>query len=148
MHTHTGPLQHTPRRRGVLRALATTGVLSLALVLAAPASAQAGTTTVAEAAAAKQAYKQYALDRLGGDTAQHRCLDRLWEKESGWNPRAQNPTSTAYGIPQFLDSTWAGTGIRKTSDPYRQVDAGLIYIGKRYGSSCGAWQHHQRRNWY
>ncbi|HZH22414.1 MAG TPA: lytic transglycosylase domain-containing protein, partial [Geodermatophilus sp.] len=60
----------------------------------------------------------------------------------------QNPTSTAYGIPQFLDSTWKSTGIAKTSDGYRQIDAGLIYIENRYGSPCGAWAHSQSTGWY
>jgi hypothetical protein len=76
------------------------------------------------------------------------CLQNLWGKESGWNPNARNPSSTAYGIPQFLDSTWAGTGIGKTSDGFRQIDAGLIYIDSRYGSPCGAWAHSRADNWY
>jgi len=95
-----------------------------------------------------QAYKDYALTQLGGDTTQFTCLDNVWTAESGWNPNAQNPTSTAYGIPQFLDSTWASTGIAKTSDPYRQIDAGLIYITNRYGTPCGAWDFWQVHHWY
>ena len=47
------------------------------------------------------------MSKLGGDGSQFSCLENLWGKESGWNPNAQNPSSTAYGIPQFLDSTWA-----------------------------------------
>ena len=70
------------------------------------------------------------MGKLGGNGSEFTCLENLWGKESGWNPNAQNPTSTAYGIPQFLDSTWAGTGIAKTSDGYRQIDAGLIYINE------------------
>jgi hypothetical protein len=93
-------------------------------------------------------FQDYALSKLGGDSKQFSCLEHLWGKESGWNPNAQNPSSTAYGIPQFLNSTWAGTGIAKTSDGYRQIDAGLIYINNRYGSPCGAWSHSQRMNWY
>jgi hypothetical protein len=93
-------------------------------------------------------YQDYALGKLGGDSGQFSCLENLWGKESGWNPNAQNPSSTAYGIPQFLDSTWAGTGIAKTSDGYRQIDAGLIYIEQRYGSPCAAWSHSQAHNWY
>ena len=93
-------------------------------------------------------YQEYALAQLGGDANEFSCLESLWGKESGWNPNAQNPTSTAYGIPQFLDSTWAGTGIAKTSDGYRQIDAGLIYIENRYGSPCAAWGHSQANNWY
>ena len=87
------------------------------------------------------------MSKLGG-SGQFSCLENLWGKESGWNPNAQNPGSTAYGIPQFLDSTWASTGIAKTSDGYRQIDAGLIYIDKRYGSPCGAWAHSQSTGWY
>jgi hypothetical protein len=93
-------------------------------------------------------YQEYALGKLGGDASQFSCLENLWGKESGWNPNAQNPTSSAYGIAQFLDSTWAGTGIAKSSDGYRQIDAGLIYINNRYGSPCGAWSHSQANNWY
>jgi hypothetical protein len=102
----------------------------------------------APAAAPAGSFQEYALSKLGGDGSQFSCLESLWGKESGWNPNAQNPTSTAYGIPQFLDSTWAGTGIAKTSDGYRQIDAGLIYIENRYGSPCGAWAHSQANNWY
>ena len=102
----------------------------------------------APAAAASGSYQEYALSKLGGDGGEFSCLERLWGRESGWNPNAQNPTSTAYGIPQFLDSTWAGTGIAKTSDGYRQIDAGLIYIENRYGSPCGAWGHSQAAGWY
>ena len=102
----------------------------------------------APAAAPAGSYQEYALAQLGGNTGEFSCLESLWGKESGWNPNAQNPTSSAYGIPQFLDSTWAGTGIAKTSDGYRQIDAGLIYINNRYGSPCGAWAHSQAHNWY
>jgi hypothetical protein len=92
-------------------------------------------------------YKDYALSQVGS-AAQFSCLENLWGKESGWNPNAQNPSSTAYGIAQFLNSTWAGTGIAKTSDGYRQIDAGLIYIDSRYGTPCGAWAHSQATGWY
>jgi membrane-bound lytic murein transglycosylase MltF len=83
-----------------------------------------------------------------GSSSEFSCLESLWGKESGWNPNAQNPSSTAYGIPQFLDSTWKGTGIAKTSDGYRQIDAGLIYIENRFGSPCAAWSHSQSKGWY
>jgi hypothetical protein len=111
------------------------------------AAARPGQGTNAAAAPAGS-YKDYALQQLGGDGGQFSCLENLWGKESGWNPNAQNPSSTAYGIPQFLNSTWAGTGIAKTSDGYRQIDAGLIYIEQRYGSPCAAWGHSQANNWY
>jgi hypothetical protein len=116
---------------------------------AAAEAADAGASSApAPAAAPAGSYQEYALSKLGGDGGQFSCLENLWGKESGWNPNAQNPSSSAYGIPQFLDSTWAGTGIGKTSDGYRQIDAGLVYIDSRYGSPCGAWGHSQSTGWY
>ena len=114
----------------------------------AAAAAAAAPAAAPAAAAPSGSFQDYALSQLGGDTGEFSCLESLWGKESGWNPNAQNPSSTAYGIPQFLDSTWAGTGIAKTSDGYRQIDAGLIYIDSRYGSPCGAWSHSRSNNWY
>ena len=111
------------------------------------AAARPGQGTGAAVAPAGS-YQDYAMGKLGGDGSQFSCLENLWGKESGWNPNAQNPSSTAYGIAQFLDSTWAGTGIAKTSDGYRQIDAGLIYIEKAYGSPCDAWAHSQSTGWY
>jgi flagellar biosynthesis GTPase FlhF len=102
----------------------------------------------AAAPASSGSFQDYALQKLGGDQTQFSCLESLWGKESKWNPNAQNPNSTAYGIPQFLDSTWASTGIAKTSDGYRQIDAGLIYIDSRYGSPCAAWSHSKSTGWY
>lgn len=61
--------------------------------------------------------------------------------ESGWNNNAQNPTTSAYGICQFLDSTWRGTGISKTADPVQQIQACLIYSEHRYGGLQNAAQH-------
>jgi hypothetical protein len=114
----------------------------------AKAAAAAPARSAAAAAAPSGSLQDYAMSKLGGSGSQFNCLENLWGKESGWNPNAQNPTSTAYGIPQFLNSTWAGTGIAKTSDGYRQIDAGLIYIDSRYGSPCAAWSHSKANNWY
>jgi len=113
---------------------------------AAAAAARPGQGTSA-AAAPSGSYKEYAMNKVGSGS-EFTCLENLWGKESGWNPNAQNPSSTAYGIAQFLNSTWAGTGIAKTSDGYRQIDAGLIYIEKAYGSPCGAWAKSQSSGWY
>ncbi|MQA86286.1 MAG: hypothetical protein GEV03_17045 [Streptosporangiales bacterium] len=43
------------------------------------------------------------VDGRGWSEDEFTCLDELWgRRESGWNPRARNPRSTAYGIPQAL----------------------------------------------
>lgn len=72
----------------------------------------------------------------------------LGMKESGWRNTAQNPTSTAFGIGQFLNSTWAGVGMAKTSDPALQVEAMARYIKNRYGSPSRALAFHLSHNWY
>jgi len=83
-----------------------------------------------------------------GSGGQWKALSKLISKESSWNPKAQNPSSTAYGLFQFLNSTWAGVGARKTSDPAEQARAGLKYIQQRYGDPQGALAFHDRNNWY
>jgi hypothetical protein len=75
-------------------------------------------------------------------------LAKLIEKESSWRNTAQNPTSTAYGLFQFLNSTWAGVGGYKTSDPGLQTEFGLRYIKGRYGSPSQALAFHLANNWY
>jgi hypothetical protein len=69
-------------------------------------------------------------------------------KESGWNPTAQNPRSTAYGIMQFLDGTWKGTGCVKTSDAVEQIRCGIIYIKNRYQTPKEAALFHKKYGYY
>jgi hypothetical protein len=84
-------------------------------------------------------YKLYAHFKVI-DAKQYRCLELLWTRESQWNPRADNPKSTAYGIPQMLRL--------KERDPYRQIDIGLRYIAHRHSTPCQAWEHHRRTGHY
>jgi len=92
-------------------------------------------------------FRAYALSQVGA--AQFSCLNPLWERESHWRPDAHNPASTAYGIPQLLDGTWRYTGVAKTSNGFRQVDAGIAYLRRAYpGGPCGAWAHEQAVGWY
>jgi TP901 family phage tail tape measure protein len=71
---------------------------------------------------------------------------RQWESlyslimgESGFNNLAQNPTSSAYGMFQFLDSTWGTVGGHKTADPRLQSIYGLKYISQVYGNPSNAY---------
>ena len=113
---------------------------------AAQAEAAAATAAAEHANAGPDDFRAYAKNKVGA--AQFGCLDKLWNRESHWRANADNPSSTAYGIAQLLDSTWAHTGIGKSSDGYRQVDAGLVYIDKAYGSPCSAWSHETSHGWY
>lgn len=72
----------------------------------------------------------------------------LISKESGCRPTAQNPTSTAYGIFQFLDTTWAGVGCVKTSDPVQQMICGERYVMRRYGSWAATKAFWEINHWY
>jgi hypothetical protein len=36
------------------------------------------------------------------DAKEYRCVELLWTLESRWDPRAKNPKSSAFGIPQIL----------------------------------------------
>lgn len=89
------------------------------------------------------------LGDYGFSADQFGCLESLWNRESMWNPRAQNPYSGAYGIPQSLPgSKMASVGSDWATNPVTQIKWGLGYIRDRYGSPCGAWGHSQATGWY
>jgi hypothetical protein len=88
---------------------------------------------------------------FGWSGGQWNALERLWTGESGWNPRAKNPTSTAFGIPQFLKSTAGAYGLAYgDTNPAHQIAAGLRYIRDVYGSPGNAYGQWSRRSphWY
>ena len=85
----------------------------------------------------------------GWDLQQMACLDKLWTKESGWNEKARNRSSGAYGIPQaYPASKLATAGGDWQTNPATQIKWGLGYISGRYGTPCGAWGHSQNVGWY
>lgn len=89
------------------------------------------------------------LSDFGWSGSEMSCLDSLWSKESGWQVNADNPTSSAYGIPQALPgSKMASAGADWATNPATQIEWGLGYIEDRYGSPCAAWGHSQANNWY
>lgn len=89
------------------------------------------------------------LAEFGFSSDQFGCLDSLWTRESGWNVYADNPSSSAYGIPQSLPgSKMASAGADWATNPVTQIRWGLGYIQDRYGSPCGAWAHSESNGWY
>lgn len=89
------------------------------------------------------------MPRFGFSADQFGCLDSLYVRESGWDVNADNPTSSAYGIPQALPgSKMASAGADWETNPVTQIEWGLGYIQDRYGSPCGAWAHSQANGWY
>ena len=87
----------------------------------------------------KENYKLYAHIKLL-NAKQYRCLEILWMRESKWDPRADNPKSSAYGIPQLLKL--------KVHDPFVQIDLGLKYIAHKHRTPCKALAFHNERGWY
>lgn len=78
------------------------------------------------------------------DGPQYEALYSLVFQESRLYPQAQNRHSSAFGLFQFLNQTWAGTGITRTSDPLLQTVAGLRYIAHRYKTPVKAWAAHAK----
>jgi phage-related protein len=92
----------------------------------------------------KQIVNRVAQERGWNTGNQWDALVQLVQKESSWSATADNPTSTAYGLFQFLDATWGTVGATKSSDPEAQARAGLAYIAQRYGDPVSALAHHNR----
>ncbi|WP_406362544.1 transglycosylase SLT domain-containing protein [Streptomyces sp. NBC_01579] len=91
--------------------------------------------------------KTHARSKLS--TAQYQCLDNLIRRESGWNHRAANPSSGAYGLVQALPGPkMASAGSDWRTNPVTQIKWGLKYIKQRYGTPCGAWNFWQKNKWY
>ena len=96
-----------------------------------------------------KAVAELLLAERGMGEDQFQCLVSLWEKESNWRWNADNPTSSAYGIPQALPGHKMSTaGADWETNPVTQIRWGIGYIEERYGSPCKAWNHSQAVNWY
>jgi len=69
--------------------------------------------------------------------------DQIIARESGWDPSAKNPYSTAAGLAQFLDSTWAWGQERfgiygSPYDPYAAIAmmSAFLRAGEYYHWAC------------
>ncbi|WP_368502473.1 G5 domain-containing protein [Actinomyces sp.] len=103
-----------------------------------------GTTPASAQSVAKSMMSSY-----GWDDSQFSCLVSLWNRESGWNYLAQNPSSGAYGIPQALPGSKMGSVASDwATNPTTQITWGLGYISDRYGNPCSAWAHSESTGWY
>lgn len=111
--------------------------------------AQAAAST-GGSATGNQAIGQLMAAGYGWTGSEWTALVNLWNKESGWNNLANNPSSGAYGIAQALPaSKYPPAGQQSGgSDPTTQISWGLAYIKSRYGSPSAAWAHEVANNWY
>ncbi|WP_445257757.1 lytic transglycosylase domain-containing protein [Nocardioides aurantiacus] len=89
------------------------------------------------------------MPEYGISASEFGCLDSLWSGESEWSTTADNPTSSAYGIPQALPgSKMASAGPDWATNPETQIRWGLNYIRDRYGTACSAESFKQGNGWY
>ncbi|GIM69222.1 hypothetical protein Pve01_91200 [Planomonospora venezuelensis] len=87
------------------------------------------------------------LPAYGFSSDQFSCLDSLYVSESDWRVDADNPTSSAYGIPQALTQLHDLPADYMTSAE-SQIRWGLEYIQDTYGTPCSAWSFKQGNGWY
>lgn len=121
------------------------------------ATAAAAAATAAEAGAVPTTYSgedprslaKPLVAAQGWSDSEYQCLVLLWNRESQWNPYAENSSSGAYGIPQALPgSKMASAGADWRTNPITQINWGIGYIKGRYGTPCSAWAHSNAVGWY
>ncbi|WP_433547880.1 transglycosylase SLT domain-containing protein [Streptomyces sp. CA-294286] len=114
-----------------------------ATALLGAAGAVLGTSTPAAAASAQDTAKGMM------PAAQYQCFSKIVSHESGWNHRATNASSGAYGLVQALPaSKMSSAGSDWKDNPQTQIEWGLDYMNSRYGSPCDAWDFWQTHRWY
>ncbi len=118
------PLRRIARRRS----LVLLGVLCIV-----------GTTPAEATSYSIDHLKLYAHSRLI-NYDEFQCLNRIVTKESRWSYTARNGSHR--GLGQMRSEHYGKL------DPYRQIDATISYIHKRYSTMCKAWAFHQKRNYY
>jgi hypothetical protein len=82
--------------------------------------------------------KLYAYNQMSWK--EFECFNWLIHYESRWNPKARN--GSHYGLGQ-MRSTWY-----RDLSPKGQIRASIKYIHHRYGDSCKALSHFNRKGWH
>ena len=99
-------------------------------------------TSIPEATAtsySKDHLKLYAHSRIV-NYKEFQCFNRLITLESSWNYNSKN--GSHYGLGQMKSTHY------RDLDPFRQIDASLAYITKRYSSNCKALAFHNKKGYY
>jgi len=83
--------------------------------------------------------KLYAHSRIL-DYKEFQCFNKIITKESRWSYQAHN--GSHWGLGQMRSKHY------RNLDPFRQIDASLLYITKRYQTNCKAWAFHMKHGYY
>lgn len=98
-----------------------------------------GADTANAANYSKDHLKLYAHSRLL-DYKQFQCFNAIITKESRWSYTARN--GSHWGLGQMRSTHY------RDLDPFRQIDATIKYITKRYKAPCNAWAFHVKHGYY
>lgn len=80
---------------------------------------------------------------------QYAAFSNIISHESGWNIKATNASSGAYGLAQALPGgKMASAGADWRTNPATQISWALGYMNERYGSPNAAWSFWQTHHWY
>ncbi|MFI5529628.1 transglycosylase SLT domain-containing protein [Kitasatospora sp. NPDC051853] len=114
---------------------------------AASRSEQRSDLSAATRATSPSAVKELARDLV--PAAQFAAFSSIISHESGWNVKATNASSGAYGLAQALPgSKMASVGADWKTNPATQIKWALKYMNDRYGSPNAAWAFWQTHHWY
>jgi len=83
--------------------------------------------------------KLYAHSRIL-DYKEFQCFNRIITMESRWSYTARN--GSHWGLGQMRSKHY------RNLDPFRQIDASLLYITKRYQTNCKALAFHLNHGYY
>jgi hypothetical protein len=98
-------------------------------------------------------FVEYAKQKIN-NSDEFKCFDELMHRESSWRTRkdpqfADNPRSSAYGIPQALPGhKMKSAGADWRTNPVTQIRWAISYIEERYETPCKALAFHNRKGWY
>ena len=121
-------LKRRSREGHCLRLMATTLIAALLTII----------NTTPSKANVDMNLKLYAYNLMSWEEFQ--CFNWLIFYESRWNPKAKN--GSHYGLGQ-MKSTWY-----RDLSPHGQIRASIKYISHRYGDSCKALSHFERKGWH
>lgn len=116
-----------------IKRILVSGLISAALI------AQLGSSSAHATSISADHLRLYAHSRII-DWKEFQCFNHIIHKESRWNPRARN--GSHYGLGQMRSAHYGKL------DPYRQIDATLVYITKRYKGICKAAHFHDLKGYY
>jgi cell wall-associated NlpC family hydrolase len=114
------------------------------------AGAGGGSSNVPVSATRMAAIAKQIAQKYGWSTGQQWSdFVKVENREAGWNLNAQNPSSSAFGVAQFINgaSEYYSYG-GNPNTPQGQFTAMFNYIKQRYGSPAGAWQSETTRGFY